>query len=455
MNKTTITFWSGLRTIGGNIAEITFGNNRVIFDFGLVYDPASLIVNADHTREKSKYITDLLKLAMIPNMDGVYSNKDLSAGEPFFNKKPVPYEKSKMTTAVLISHLHLDHMGAIDTLAPSVPVYMSAESKKLYDTLINIGEGLTFSREVLSFQFAEKLQIGAISVTPYRIDHDIIGAASFLIETPDLKILYSGDFRLHGLHPEYFHHLIKSISQQQIDILLIEGTTIKPTKEENTDTLCQTETDIIQVSKHLLSEYKGLAFFNLYHRNIERLHHILQVATLTNRTAVLELETAYLANTFLENPSFLIYDNKIKKTDWNKKLLMKYARITPAEMNVRPGNYFVQNRFENILNLLDFDLKESVYIHTNGTPLGNFDPDYPKLLSVLNHLDIDYKPLHVSGHALEKDILTYIEQVRPKIVIPWHSQYPELIKPISPNQTVFYPKEKVTYVYEENHLKQI
>lgn len=53
MNKTTITFWSGLRTIGGNIAEITFGNNRVIFDFGLVYDPASLIVNADHTKEKA------------------------------------------------------------------------------------------------------------------------------------------------------------------------------------------------------------------------------------------------------------------------------------------------------------------------------------------------------------------------------------------------------------------
>src|SRR5690625_707968 len=76
MAKTEVTFWQGLRTIGGNIIEICHGKDRVIFDFGLVYDPAGSLLEQNMHR-KHKYVHDLLKLDMIPHIDGLYQERDI------------------------------------------------------------------------------------------------------------------------------------------------------------------------------------------------------------------------------------------------------------------------------------------------------------------------------------------------------------------------------------------
>jgi len=445
--KTTIKFWGGLHTIGGNIAEVTYGTDRIIFDFGLVYDPASSII--DTKERKQSYVLDMLKLGAIPSIDGIYSRESLE-GDSFSAAKPQPQEDSSYQTAVFISHLHLDHMGAMDTLSAQIPIYMTEDSKQLYDALERVGEGLSLHKETIGMSFGQTIEVGEIRVTPIPVDHDVIGAASFLIETPDLTIVNSGDLRMHGAHPEYTEDWLTFMATRDIDVLLIEGTTFNPDKKD-TETACKEDADILKVGKDALSQKQGLGIFNIYHRNIDRIQTFLQMAELTGRTPVLEAPTAYLADHFLHDVQFMIYlDASCKSAVTTEQLLTKYKGVSASEINQNPASYLLQNSYHSIQNLLDLDLKDSIYLHSNGMPLGSFDPAHQTMHGLLERFGVTYQSLNVSGHAKHEDILYIIDRIKPRVLVPWHSHYPELIKPLDSKQEVYYPKLYETW--EPNSL---
>ncbi|PAD34043.1 MBL fold metallo-hydrolase [Terribacillus saccharophilus] len=435
--KTTIKFWGGLRTIGGNIAEVTYGKDRIIFDFGLVYNPASSII--DTKERKQSYVLDMLKLGAIPAIDGIYSKESLT-GDSFSAVKPEPLEESSYQTAVFISHLHLDHMGAMDTLSPQIPVYMTEDSKQLYDALEHVGEGLSLHKEATGMSFGQTIEVGDIRITPIPVDHDVIGAASFLIETPDLTVVNSGDLRMHGAHPEYTEGWLTYMATRDIDVLLIEGTTFNPDKKD-TETACKEDADILIVGKDALSQKQGLGIFNIYHRNIDRINTFLQMAKLTGRTPVLEAPTAYLADHFLHDVHFMVYlGDSSKHAVITEQLLTKYKAVTAFDINQNPAGYLLQNSYHSIQNLLDLDLKESIYLHSNGMPLGSFDPAHQTMYALLERFGVSYQSLNVSGHAKNEDILYIIDRIKPRVLVPWHSHYPELVKPLDSKQEVYYPK---------------
>ncbi|KAB8129334.1 hypothetical protein F9U64_15090 [Gracilibacillus oryzae] len=450
MTRTTLTFWSGLRTIGGNIVEICHGDDRVIFDFGLVYDPKSSFLNKA-TISKKTYTADMLKLGAIPAIDEIYSSVDLEQME---NVKPYDQGSSR-NTAVYISHLHLDHIGAIDTIAEQIPVYMSEDSKKLYEAFCKTDQPFSREREVTGVTYQKEKHMGQIKITPFQTDHDVFGAMALLIETPDVTILYSGDIRMHGKHPEYNERMLAHLAQVDIDLLLIEGTAFRP-EELKVKPLLQIESDIQKHVVELIATSEKLALFNLYHLNLDRIQQFIAAAKETSREIVFEVETAYIVDQLLPQEEIAVYDNERMnyETDWKQVLINKYPRVTNEQINKNPGNYLVQSSFQYVMNLLDISENTAVYLHSNGMPLGKFDPNYDRLLALLAHLDVEYHSLDVSGHATEEDILEIIAKIHPQLVIPWHSHYPELVVPKDPDQAVFLPKPKTVYYFNDGQLKE-
>ncbi|GAB2556597.1 MBL fold metallo-hydrolase [Gracilibacillus alcaliphilus] len=457
MQQTTITFWGGLNTIGGNIAEITYGEARVIFDFGLVYDPGTSFVQ-NHKNRQQTYVSDLLKLGAIPPIDGIYAESDIQTDD-FPAARPLALEETDKQTAVFISHLHLDHMGAMDTIADAIPVYMSEQSKELFEHLQVIGEGLTRPRQITGIEYQQAVQIGEITVTLYQTDHDAYGSAAMLIKTPDLNILYSGDIRMHGQHPEYNLALIQAMKDISIDILLMEGTAFRPVEPESDEDKRQapaeSEQEIASYVGERLLQHTHLGIFNMYHRNVDRINNIIEAGRRANRQVVLETKTAYLANYFAAHRAFSILLPKNKKlAAWEEELIKKYPTVTTAEINQNPALYFVQNSFDHLVDLLDLQVQGALYFHANGMPLGAFDPQYYALLKYLEHFQIHYQSINVSGHATKKDILALIDAFHPALLIPWHSLYPELVQPNNPKQAVFIP-EKTSYYMENGMLHKM
>ena len=100
-------------------------------------------------------------------------------------------------------------------------------------------------------------------------------------------------------------------------------------------------------------------------------------------------------------------------------------------INNNPGEYYLQNTYENVLELFDLNVREGIYIHSNGVPLGDFDPAFENLKKILTKLKVDYAYIGAGGHAIPSHLKYIVDCIDPKILIPLHSFNPERLKPKS------------------------
>lgn len=435
MNKgdimTTLTFYSGMRTIGGTVIAIEHNNHRLIFDFGYVVN--SIFDDVLGPRPET-LVQDALRLNALPKVDGIFSRADLGA-------MPIPsFEEDDRHTAFFISHMHLDHMASIGLLAPQIPIYVSPHSKKLYEALVAAGEGQPgHTPNLIAKAFDAPFTIGDMTVTLLSIDHDVVGASGLKVDTPDGTIVYTGDYRFHGHYPEKLDGFIQAT--KDCDVLITEGVTVsfidddrvlvpgKENPEESRD-----EYALIQDLETHCHEQKGLLCLNIYNRNIHRLEAILDMMHRTHRTMVLTEKTATLLKNYADRT-----DYKIMGKD-----------ITVDTINETPGAYMLQTTYETTMSLLDMNLKDALYIHSNGVPLGDYDPAYGRLLALLETIHLPFLLLPCGGHAHPDQLQYMIEAINPKTLVPYHSFAPERL--VVPGKEQVLPEPYSKYHLEDGQL---
>lgn len=458
ITKTKIRFWNGLKTIGGTVISVEYGKSRVVFDFGLNYIPSESFSGVVKNRPHA-LVEDYINLNRIPPIDGLYSRKDLRN-----LTHVVPKEEDDRTTAVLISHIHLDHMGAMGLVSPEIPVYLTEDSLRLYKMLTGVGEGVFGGRSYSSISYNSTLNIGDIQVTAVEVDHDVPGACGFIIEMPDIRIIYSGDLRLHGKYPEKTMEFLKKAHSFKPDILIMEGTMINGEKDSR-DTKSSCEIDGVSTEQQVKERFierqegcMGLVLFNVSETNLERIAGIIEGAKVTGRAVVLEPKTAYLMWKIRGERNFLVYMSEElrlqlleeRAEDWIKELTINHESISYDRINLTPRKYILQNSFKNLMELLDLNLRNSVYIHSNAIPLGAYDPDWEKLQIFLRKLNLDYEYIGSSGHAFHSHLKCMIDEIKPEILIPLHSLYPEKLYPESKIQ--FIPRYDTEYIVKDKKM---
>lgn len=455
---THVRFWAGLRSIGGTVVTVEHGEDRVVFDFGSTYRPLDQLLQL--LREEDGNPAQIyLRMGVLPPIDGLYPAEAikgmmsgralpaLSPGDESGLRPPLPAETSGLRTAVFISHLHLDHMSLMGMIAPEVPVYMTEDSLKLFEALEHAGETVPGSRTYSAVPYDQPATCGCIKVTPIRVDHDVPGACGYLIETPELRLFYTGDIRLHGKHPEWTLDMAKRIRDERVDCLVMEGTTLGPREDglgedglrgtgspELPDGMI-TELNIAGHLARAMSETNGLAVCNLYHRNLERLQAFHEAASQAGRTLVLEPASAYIAKKLLGlAPLGVLQDEAYSaqfagiRPESERRILDSCVKVTLAEINADPGQYVLQSSYENLLQLLRVDITGGVYLHSNGVPLGPYDPKHEVLLDFLKRLPLSYRYIGTGGHALPPHLKYIAETISPALFIPLHSHYPERLE---------------------------
>ena len=128
---TKLTFYSGLKEIGGTVVGVETDKAICLFDFGFSY--ADRIDNKVSLR-KGNEAYDYVKLGILNAIDGIYE-PDIA------HKLEIKgYGELDKDVFVIISHMHIDHMGGLGALDQKLPVYMSRESATLYHELGVMGE---------------------------------------------------------------------------------------------------------------------------------------------------------------------------------------------------------------------------------------------------------------------------------------------------------------------------
>ena len=407
--KTKITFHNGILTIGGTIIEIAYEDSHIFFDFGSEYDPAS--------PKQPKDLQDLLDMNLVPYLDNMF---DPSIELKGYESK----EDNFKDTAVFLSHVHLDHSKIINYLNPSVPLYMLEGTKSLLNTL-NINNDFLFPlhnqgdsnvRDIIGVKENEVVQVGKIKVKVMPVDHDAYGASGLLIETPDLVISYTGDIRLHGYRKDATLNFCKE--SENCDVLLIEGVTVSFQELNENARVPEDENEINLIEKinNIVKENPNKQItFNYYISNIER---ILNIIKTNPRTVVLDAYYSYVVKHATGVQSYY-YQLDDKDYGLDKSYEVEFEKLLHDE-----GSYFWQL---DTLAIEHFDrLKENgIYIHSNATPLGDFDPKYAPFIKRFEDNNIEFKLVGCSGHAYPFDLIEIIDLIKPKLLVPIHSYHPE------------------------------
>ncbi|RSK27759.1 MBL fold metallo-hydrolase [Bacillus sp. HMF5848] len=463
MSETSIQFHSGLRSIGGTVVTVQYKDARVIFDFGLTYNPANNIFDGQIKHRETAYVRDYLRLGLIPAIDGIYAKDDLT------NLTEIKAaDEDERQTAVFVSHLHLDHMGAIGFLAPSIPVYMTDESLRLYNLLETLEESVPGRKPLLhACSYNSPIQVGDIQVTSLVLDHDVLGACALHIQTPDTSILYTGDLRMHGAQPKRIQEFIHRAKELTYDVVIMEGTTLRSVDELADEDIFAddsipedmlTELTIPSVVAEELRKTSDWAVFNIYHRNLDRVKGMINAGQQANRLTIFEPKTAYLAYKLIpETTNYGVYVSSEtaaqihskKLPAWKEELLSNVTNYHTHTINENPEHFFLQNSYDNALEMLDLK-GGGIYIHSNGVPLGMFDPAYENLKRILSIVQFNHVVIGTSGHAIPQHLKHIVDELDPALLIPLHSHYPERLKSKTGEQ--FLPEFGVVYKLSNHYI---
>lgn len=371
--STQVKFLNGLNTIGGNVVTFTNQQTRLIMDFGVNFAPTTTPA------------TDLLNDGTLPNLPSLFQNM-----------------QSDLKSTIFVSHLHLDHMGALKYLTSPTDVYMSQDSADLYQVLINLGVEHAPYAKVKVIDYEKPINFGPFEVTFFETDHDIRGASVIRVSDGKHIFVHSGDVRLDGLHPERVEHWADVLHDNKIDLFLLEGTEFS-FENQNDEFVRQTEQSLQIDFANILKETEELVVVNPYERNIDRLLALQNTAHENGRKFLWDHRfTVILRGMGIKN---------VQEIDWLKVMS-------------EPSYYVVQNRFDQLHDLDQFD-KQFVYLHMNGEPLGEYDPRFSELSTYLETRNVALQLMGASGHAKPDDLVALAQHVNAKQTVPWHSFKPE------------------------------
>lgn len=394
----------GTREVGGSCTEIISGKSSIIVDAGL---PLSF-------------------------MEG--DRKENCLPQPLFNN--ILFGKTK-PDAIFLSHAHLDHYGLASFLPSNIATYCGKTTQKLMELSSLLSPSKNPLLQVTHFQTKRKIKLGPFIITPYLVDHSAMDAYAFLIEADGKTLLYTGDFRGHGRKKQLFEEFIQN--PPAIDILIMEGTMVGPRSDEAFSSESKLEEAFIDV----MQKCEGTVFVTAASQNIDRLVTIFRATRKSKRKFVIDLYTAEVLDSLTDYP-------RLPKTCWPGirvaysaaliKRLENTGRLDIVEehrkngikwpkINEHPHEFVVLCRpsvFTSIKKHLD--IRKSAWVYSMW--LGYLERSRP-LKSMKSYFDdqgVEYHYIHSGGHARLSDLKRFVEEVKPRTIIPIHTYHPELFQ---------------------------
>lgn len=186
--------------------------------------------------------------------------------------------------AILLSHPHQDHYGLLQGLPSDWLVHSGPACRDLVTfTAAMFGDGIR--QPFVTWASGRQFRIGPFSVTPFLTDHSAFDAYMLLIEVEGRRILYSGDFRIHGRKATLVRRMMAD-PPRDIGVLLLEGTNL------GSDKLCVSERSLEDRFADLFASTPGRIFVSWSAQNVDRTVTLYRACLQSGRTLVVDLYTA-------------------------------------------------------------------------------------------------------------------------------------------------------------------
>jgi ribonuclease J len=339
-----LTFYGGVREIGGNKVLLEDDRGKLFLDFGYPYSKYRVFYEEYLKPRAGSGLLDLLVMGLLPHLEGIYRT-DLETENLWQQfRRAEHYRKLEDIDGILLTHAHLDHSGHISFLREDIPVYATATTAFIAKAIQDSGRS-AFDQQVCYFTprveeclqgwrqgayvassredrqrrfcIADKLELSeeaenfwgkatrkkkmdsqslddigkcGFKLRCFPVDHSISGACSWGIETSSGWVIYSGDLRLHGRHGKLTESMVKEAAQLHPRALILEGTNVD--KAANVF-----EQEVYENGFKAINDARGLVIADFSPRDVNRLLTFLQIARDTKRKLTILPKDAYLLKT--------------------------------------------------------------------------------------------------------------------------------------------------------------
>ena len=257
------------------------------------------------------------------------------------------------------------------------------------------------------------------------ISHSIPESAGLIIDSPEGRVLHSGDFKIDEtpvVGDAFNRALWEEVSKDGVKALVCDSTNVfstAPGRSENT---------IGDAIAEMMSEAKGTVVATTFASNIARLQTLAMAAQKANRSVVLlgrsmrrMVEAATETGILTSFPPVVSPEDALNMPRNAIMLLVtgSQGERRAASAQLAQGKY------------LGLSLKEGdTFLFSSKTIPGN-ERGVIRIMNQLSELGVDViddagGKYHVSGHANRPDLATLHDIVKPQILIPMHGEHRHL-----------------------------
>lgn len=337
-------------------------------------------------------------------------------------------ENAERLQAIILTHGHDDHIGALPFLLSQldVPVYGTAFTLALARERMAEGWGGSelVDRDLRQILFGQAFEVGGTRIEAVPVDHSIPDSAALIIRTPSGTVVHSGDFRLPGGTAGPGLEPIRKAGREGVDLLLCDST--------NADRpgITPPESEVAGVLEDLFEAAPGRIFVATFASHVQRMKAVIRAAADSGRRVVLEgrrmvrnFEIATRFGYLDPPPGVVAYHGTLTRKDAGRVVylttgtqgepfsaLSRIARGEHSEIKAGPG---------------DTVIFSSRMIPGNELAIGeNID----NLFRVGAKVYYQAPPsVHVSGHAAAGEISGLIQMTSPRHFVPVHGDYRNLV----------------------------
>lgn len=404
--------------VGKNMTAVRVGNETIILDIGF-YLPALIDFEEGGGDRKTLNRETLIKIGAIPD-DNVIN------------------EWADSVKAIVLSHAHLDHIGAVPMLAPkyNAPVIGTPYTIEVLKTMM-ADDKLTIKNKIKVMNINSKMQVSEnISIELINVTHSTLQTAMIAIHTKEGTILYANDFKFDN-HPIVGKKTnikrLKELGNENVKLLIVNS------MYSNSDQKTPSEKVAREMLKDVLlgtENSENIIFATTFASHIARLSSLVSLGNMLNRKVIMlgrsmqkYIKAAEKLNLvkFTGKAEIIGYANKIKKKlkQIEKTDRSKYMIICTGGQG-EPSS--VLNKI--ITNKIPFEFVGGDHVIFSNRIIPALPNQNNRRLMEENLKKKNvriFKDLHVSGHASREDIRDLITMVKPQHIIPVHG-YPDMFK---------------------------
>ena len=356
-------------------------------------------------------------------------------------------ERKDQVRAIIITHGHEDHIGALPHILPrlNVPIYSTPLTCGLIQVKLK-SHKLLKDATLNTFQMGETLNLDPFTVETFHVSHSIPDGVGLAITTPVGTVVHSGDFKfdpspIDGQLTDFSK--LAELGGRGVLALLSDST--------NSDSLGHTpsETTISESFSRVFAIAEGRIIVATFASNISRIQQVIDTAVRFNR------KVAIVGRSMQDNVKMSLELGYLRTPD---DVLMRID-----QMHQYPSNEIViictggqGEPTSALVRMANRDHKQVTLVHGDTVILSaTAIPGNEEMINrTLNNLFragafVYYDQLmavHVSGHASQEEQKLMINLTRPKYFIPIHGEYRHLVLHARLAQSIGVPQDNVFIV---------